>query len=374
MAQHLTIFDNKLTHVTKDIYCRTSGVLLGHIQVAIVEGHMTYLQSHAESVFLHPFYGLDSVVLMKKLESSLHAHQESGWTPSEAEKLRLRLLCSAVMHHLGVLKQSEPTLPSHVIASASAGRLLGICKWFWFTSSQRLQLPQYSVSKKNENLEWQNFKFWLDGAYEVRHEWTSTSREMKRDAEKKLMEQAMSMLRSEHIRPVDKKKVWNWIALQLEGGKVHQSRIDLWKELFLTGDTNITDWHKDDVEDLQFAIAQHCDTAHEILFYVNQRLNGIKSMIQDFFGSFTLLTTVQKDHYGEEGETEEEKQFFAGFDKQAEALEELPGAPKREDFATLGLFIQAQARWNILKKRWDQMQLGKTAEPSGVVESQLGDL
>ena len=349
------IFQPSLTSITKEIHCRNSGVLLGHIQVAIVEGHMTYLQAHSESIYLHPFYGLDSTVLIKKLESSLHAHQESGWTPTEIEKQRLRLLVSSIMHHLGVLKQSEPTLPSHIVAAASAGRLLGLVKWFWYISSQRLAFPQYSISKQNENLEWENFKYWLDSAYEVRQNWASTSRELKREAEKKAMDVALMQLKKEVYRPVDKKKVWNWIQLQLEG-KEHRNRIELWKELFLSGDLNITDWHKDDVEDLQFAIAEHCDTGHEILFYVNQRLNGIKAMIHDFFSSFTLLTQVQKDHYGSDEETAQEKEFFAGFDSQASALEELPSQPKREDFQTNGLFLQANARWNILRKRWEEMQ------------------
>lgn len=366
MSNHLTsstpLLPTHLVSAQKDIYCHNSGVLLGHIQIAIVEGHMTYLQAHSESIYVHPFYGLDDTVLMKKLESSLHLHQEAGWIPSDAEKIRLRLLTSSIMFRLGSIKQDRPTLPSHVVSIASAGRLLGLAKWFWYISSQRLAFPLYSVSGKNENLEWENFKHWLDSAYEIRHDWANTSRELKREAEKKALDKALLELKREVYRPVDKRKVWGWIALQMEGHEA-PGTLETWKSLFLNGDTNITDWLKDDVEDLQFAIAKHCDTGHEVLFYINQRLNAIRSMIEDFYGSFTLLTKVQSDHYGTDEETAEEKEFFAGFDKQAGVLDSLPDAPKREDFATMGLFLQAQARWNILKKRWDQMNpAGSTKE------------
>jgi hypothetical protein len=262
------------------------------------------------------------------------------------------------MHNLGCIKQHEPSLPRHEIAAASAGRLLGLAKWYHFISSQRLAFPIYSVSKANENLDWQNFKFWLDTAYQVRHDWATTSREHKREAKEKSQAELLKQLHGEVYRPVDKKKVWKWIQIQLEG-KVPAGRIVTFQELFMDGDTNPSDWLKDDVDDLQFAIAEHCDMGNAIMFYIRKRLEGIKALINDFYSSFTLLTKAQEDKYGSDEQTSQEKEFFAGFDSTAETLEELPPMPDRKDFQTNGLWIQATARWNILKKRWDQIQQRK---------------
>lgn len=361
-----------LTSITREIYCHNSGVLLGHIQVCIVEGHMTYLQHHSENIFHHPFYGLDSVVLMGKLENSLAQHQESGWMPSESEKLRIRLLCSALMHSMGSIKQFEPSLPKHEIAAGSAGRLLGLAKWFFFISSQRLAFPIYSVSARNENLGWENFRVWLDAAYQIRHDWADKVRERKKEAEKKAFDEAMLDIKRESIRAVDKKKVWNWIALQLDG-KEPAGRIATFKDLFLNGDTEITSWLSDDVDDIQFAIAKHCDVGHEIMFYITKRLNGIRSLIKDFYSSFTLITKAQKDSYGNDEQTAQEKAFFAGYDATAASLEELPAPPERKDFATLGLHMQAQAKWNILKKRWEELQKQKALRETESAKSAVND-
>lgn len=347
-----------LTSVTREITCHNSGVLLGHIQVCIVEGHMTYLQSLNDNIFVHPFYGLDPVVLMSKLQSSIEQHKEAGWSPPDSERTRLCLLCSAIMHAMGVIKQFEPSLPSHQIACASAGRLLGIAKWYFFISSQRLQFPVYSVSDRNENTNWENFKFWLDSAYQIRHDWATQKREWQKEAEKKAFEEAMLDIRRESMKAVDKRKVWGWIQTQLVD-KEPPGRIETWKDLFLNGDTDITSWLGDDVDDLQFAIARHADVGHEIMFYITKRLNGIRSLIKDFYSSFTLITRKQKDQYGNDEQTAQEKEFFAGFDATAAALEVLPSEPDRKDFTTLGLFMQAKARWNILKKRWDELQKSK---------------
>jgi hypothetical protein len=352
----LITLNEALTSFTQEIRCHHSNILLGKLQVLIVEGHLTYLQSHSDSIYLHPFYGLDSTVLIKKLENSLHQHQEAGWIPGWKEKERLRLLCSALMHTLGCIKQTGPSLPRHEIAVASAGRLLGLAKWFFFISSQRLAFPLYSVSKQNDNLEWENFRYWLDSAYEVRHSWATQSRELKREAQERTQAEILKQIKGEVYRPVDKKKVWNWIQIQLEG-REPAGRLATYKELFLEGDSNPSDWLKDDVDDVQFAIATHCDQGNEIMYFIRKRLEGIKALIHDFYSSFTLLTKVQEDKYGSDEQTTQEKEFFAGFDATAEALEKLPPPPDRKDFATNGLWIQATARWNILKKRWEQMQV-----------------
>lgn len=348
-------FSDLFADFTKEIRCKNSNLLLGYLRVAIVEGHMTYLQSHAESIFLHPFYGLNSTVLIKKLEDSLHHHQELGWLPGEKEKDRLRLLCSALMHNLGCIKQSEPSLPRHEIAVASAGRLLGLAKWYFFVSSQRLEFPLYSVSTRNANLEWDNFKYWLDTAYEVRRNWSTVSRQRKQEDTKKAQEEALKQLRGEVYRAVDKRKVWNWIFLQIKDYEP-AGRIETFKELFIEGDLNASNWIKDDVEDLQFVIANRCDLGNEIIFYIRKRLEGIKALIQDFYSGFTLLTKVQQDKFGNDGQTVQEKALLDSYDEKAEQLEVLPPAPERKDYATNGLWYKATGEWNILSKRWKQLQ------------------
>lgn len=354
----------KIDSITKTIYCQNSGVVLANLEVKIFEGQLAYLEAHSDALYLHPFYRLSSIVLIKKLEDCLHQFQEQGWLGSHAEQLRLRLLTSATMFHLDSIKQVGTTLPSFAVAAASSGRLLGITKWFFYVSSQRLQLPLYSVSKLNDNLEWQNFKHWIDSAYEVRNIWASKSRELKREAEQHAMSESLKEIKSEHYRRIDTRKVWNWIALQLED-QIPPNRLHVYCDLFLNGDLEAHEWTMDDVDEVREAVVQHCDQGNEIMFFIRKRLDGIAALVRDFYSSFTIVRQLSSGNFGAEGvQTPEEIKFYEDYDSRAAALEVMPPAPKKEDFATLGLFLKNQAQWNILSKRFKHLQDEKSKKES----------
>lgn len=345
-----------LDSITKTIYCQNSGVVLGNLEVKIFEGQLAYLEAHSEALYLHPFYRLNNLVLLKKLEDCLHQFQEQGWLGSHPEQLRLRLLTSAMMFNLDCIKQDRATLPSFPVAAASAGRLLGISKWFFYVSSQRLAFPLYSVSKLNDNLEWQNFKHWIDSAYEVRQVWSSKKKEFQRDAEQKAMSESLKEIKSEHYKRIDTRKVWNWIWLQIEDA-YPKERVEMFKDLFLDGDLNAHDWNIVNVDGLREAVYKYCDQGNEICFFIKKRLDGIAALIDDFQSSFTLVKNATADSFGADGlQTPEEALFFSEFDTRAEALDDMPAPPKREDFNSLGLYLKAQAGWNILNKRFKQLK------------------
>ena len=356
-----------LSSLTRVIYCHYSGVPLATLEVKIFEGSLAYLESHDEALYLHPFYRHSSIVLVKKLEDSLHSAQESGWILGDKEKQRLCLLVSAMMHALGAIKQNGTTLPKFEYAAASAGRLLGLAKWYFYSTSQRIIFPTYSISAKNENLAWENFKHWIDSAYQLREEWTSKSREYARQAQEASHALALKEIKSEVYRRVDTKKVWNWIHIQMVD-HVAAGTLVTWENLFLNGDLEAHEWLSDDVDDLQEALVKYCDIGNEIMHFINKRLSGIRGLIRSFYSDFTIVTRKAdgSSQYTTEEQTSEEKEFFDGFDKQAEALEEMPPAPKRESFTTMGLFLKAQAQWNILNKRHLLIQQRKDSKEAEV--------
>lgn len=348
----------QLRSVTKEIYCRNSGVPLATLTTLILDGFLAYVEAHNETLYLHPFYKLSNTVLLKKLESSLHSVQGKDWAGTAQEKQRVQLLVSAIMHNFGCIKQEQPSLPDYAIAVGSAGRLLGLAKWFFFLSSQRLQFPTYSISKKNNNLNWENFRYWLDSAYEIREEWSSSKRRLQVEEEQRAREASLREIKSESVRKIDTRKVWKWIEVQLEGN-YSPGRIETFRNLFLNGDIESQDWNTDDVDDVREAVFKHCDSQHEIMFYIRKRLDGIAAILRDFYSSFTIISQVRQEGAGglnQEGETEQEKEFFSDFDQKAKELEELPAEPKRESFQTQGLFMQAHAKWSILKRRWEQLR------------------
>lgn len=349
---------SNFSSITKTIFCKNSGVVLANLEMKILEGHLPYLEYHTDALYLHPLYRMSSTVLIKKLEDALHQAQGNGWVLIDQEKLRLRLLTSAMMHAFQCIKQVEPCLPRFDIAAGSAGRLLGLAKWFYYISSQRMSFPTYSVSRRNDNMEWQNFKHWVDSAYEVRQEWANQSRELKREDELRSRSAALVEIKSEHIRRVDVNKVWRWVELQLEPA-IAAGTLVTWKDLFLNGDLNPVDWTADDVDDLRIAITNYCDTGNEVMFFVQSRLKAIRTMIAEFFSTFTIVGSNLNSSgkaLSDEDQTDEEKAFTDSFDSKVQALDELPPEPKRSSFETTGKFMKAQAEWSILKKRWELLK------------------
>lgn len=352
------------TSITRNIYCHNSGVILGRLEVCIFEGHLAYLEAHNESVYLHPFYRLSSALIVKKLEDALHSAQESGWALGWREKQRLQLLVSAILFHMNAIKQDRATLPSLPVAVGSAGRLLGLAKWYFYVNSERVQFPVYSVSKKNENLEWENFKFWLDAAMKTRESWSKRSKELAREAQIRAHEQAIKEIRDDVIyKRLDLKKIWAWIELQLLDN-MPDGRIQTLKNLFLTGDIEVHEWSTDDVDDLREAVLKFCDMGNEITHFIGRRLDGIAALIRDFYSGFTILNWSGKK-FSEEQQTPQEALFLSEYDKKAEVLEALPDKPKRENFSTLGLFLRAEAQWNILSKRYKLRQEQQAKQAAG---------
>lgn len=352
----------EFSQITRTIFCKYSGLPLANLSLLILEGYLPYLGEHEESLYIHPLYRLSSTVLIRKLEDALHQAQGNGWILIDSEQTRLRLLVSTIMHSFGCIKQDRPSLPSIAVAAGSAGRLLGLAKWFYYLTSQRMTFPIYSVSARNQNLEWENFKIWLDSAYQVRQEWANTARELKRQDELKSREAALVEIKSEHIRRVDLNKIWRWIEIQLEAA-IPKGRLVTWKELFLQGDINPSDWLADDLDDLQIEIAEHCDNGNEVMFFIQTRLNSIREIIKDFYSGFTLIGgKTDTSALSDQGQTAQEKEFLSPFEESLNNLTELPPQPVRSDYDTMGKFIKASAEWSIIAKLWKQRQARKEKE------------
>jgi len=212
------------------------------------------------------------------------------------------------------------------------------------------------------NVGWDNLSGWLEACEEVRTVW-----ETGKDANKKadltaLTEKTQLAVRNKRN---DLPGTWNWIAVQL-ADNYPAGRIATWKDLWMNGDIEQENWCLDDVEDLMFAITECCDVGNEVMHYVSGRLRHLKEMIRDFYSSFTILSprnlTGEASAHPDltEAERAKEKEFFSEFDAQASRLTELPPEPQRKDFASMALFIKAQAQHRLLARRFSLQQSEQT--------------
>ena len=359
------------------LYCPRSGLALAKLEALCAHGWplVNSLTSNLGGI-VHPVYGLALPRLITKLKTELASAESADWEVSHAAQTEIQVTVSAIMYNLDAIwqppseahhlwKNLEPSLPAWPVCVASAGRLVDLAAWWHFATSKRLSFPLYRVSKTNNNLAWQNFSAWLDDAWSIKTEWESRKQAVDTAEELRHRTDALLAVRADKVyKRIDFNRVWKWVDIQLASDKRYPvGRRETFKSIFMGADLAPQDWTLDDIEDLQQAMLECCDLGNEIMFFINARMSNMREIIKDFYSSFTLLSSVEKQADLSDLDTEVEVtktgEFFAGFDRRAESLESLPPEPKRESFATIGLFLQAQAQHRILTRRF-QMQ-GKTA-------------
>ena len=354
---------------TKIISCPRSGLPLA--SVSAICSHGWPLLSAFQANLLHPIYGFPIEKLILKLDADLRSAEQVAWCVDAGMETEIRLTMSAMMYALETIwqppveathlwKQLEPSLPSWAVAIGTGHRLLKLASWYHYATSKRLSFPLYRISTANSNLHWQNFGAWLDEAFEIKAEWETGKNKFAHEAELAKRTAALQEVRAEHIyKRIDFNKVWNWVDVQMSQFPAYPAgRRETFKTIFMKADQAPEEWTLDDIEDVHFAIVETCDMGNEISFFINNRLRQIRLVIEDFYSSFTLLSSVSADGMSALDEVTPQEQaattaFFTSFDKRATELETLPEAPKRESFASYPKFLQAQAQWNILKRRYD---------------------
>jgi hypothetical protein len=331
---------------------------------------------------LHPIYGFPIEKLILKLDADLRSAEQVAWCVDAGMETEIRLTMSAMLYALETIwqppveathlwKQLEPSLPSWAVAIGTGPRLLKLASWYHYATSKRLSFPLYRISTANSNLHWQNFGAWLDEAFEIKAEWETGKNKFAHEAELAKRTAALQEVRAEHIyKRIDFNKVWNWVDVQMSQFPAYPAgRRETFKTIFMKADQAPEEWTLDDIEDVHFAIVETCDMGNEISFFINNRLRQIRLVIEDFYSSFTLLSSVSADGMSALDEVTPQEQaattaFFTSFDKRATELETLPEAPKRESFASYPKFLQAQAQWNILKRRYDLAKPAVSVAPT----------
>ena len=340
---------------TATIYCQRSGIAIAQVRTLCVDG-FPFIKS-MEGLLYHPIYNKNLDSLLALLRKDLTAAREANWILSESAAQHAALCMSAILYKLGALQDDYACLPCDKVVIGSGNRLLALVNWYHHATSKRLQLPRYRPHRDNMNIGWDNLSGWLEACEDVRNTWETGKDANKKAAE--LTELTAKTQLSVRTKRHDLPGTWNWIAVQLSGN-YPDGRIRTWKDLWMNGDIEQENWCLDDVEDLMFAITECCDVGNEVMHYVSSRIKHLKEMIRDFYSSFTILSTRSGDANAHpdltEAERAKEKEFFSEIDERASKLTELPPEPQRKDFASMALFIKAQAQHRLLARRFSLQQ------------------
>lgn len=345
------------------IYCQRSGVALAQIKPICVEG--TPVVKTVSAMLLHPCYGKTLDEQLRILKRELDDAREDEWHASEKEKQRTRLYLSAVVYSLGALVDDYACLPSWKVCVSSGHRLLKTAYWY-HNLGRKVKFPRFHPARVNTNDEWENISAWLDACDTVRSDWETGKKAYEQEELLSARTAAILEIKEDAVyKRTDIGKVWNWMEIQLLT-KYHPGRVANWFKLFKNGDIEQELWCLDDIEDLQFAVIETCDVGNEIMHYISTRLKHIRDMIKDFYGSFTIVSTVNSVLSAHPDLTERERakeaEFFKDVDAQVQSICALPPAPDRKDYASMALFLKAQAQHRILVKRFNIHTANKNEE------------
>ncbi len=339
---------------TATIYCQRSGIAIAQVRTLCVDG-FPFIKS-MEGLLYHPMYNRNLDSLLALLRKDLASAREANWILQGPAAQHAALCMSAILYNLGALNDDYACLPCEKVVIGSGARLLALANWYHHATTKRLTLPRYRPHRDNLNVGWDNLSGWLEACEEVRTVWETGKDANKRAADlSALTEKTQLAVRTKRN---DLPGTWNWIAVQLSDN-YPAGRITTWKDLWMNGDIEQENWCLDDVEDLMFAITECCDVGNEVMHYVSNRIKHLKEMIRDFYSSFTILSprnlTGDASAHPDlsEAERAKEKEFFSEFDAQASRLTELPPEPQRKDFASMALFIKAQAQHRLLARRFN---------------------
>lgn len=327
------------------IYCHRSGTPMISAQLLTTRA-WPMVQS---MILLHPIYDTSSTTLLNRLDQIVRTGEWYNEAIQEA-----KLLMSAIMWKMESIIQRQPSLPADNVTVGCAEHLLNIFT-FVISRSKPIVLPTYVVTKDNSN--WHNFPTYLAAIDQLIEDYNSKIR-LTTTAEDQILEDATDEAEravelNRIYKKLDLKKVWSWIALQLDGQMLTQN-LDSYRELFLNGTNNPTNYVVDDIDDLVTDILKYCDSGNEITFFIHKRLNTLREIVVDFYSGFTIISSSSKEsnvsYDSSLLETPEETLLYQKLDNKLLELGTLT-EPVRSNFANNILYMRAMAEYRLLSKR-----------------------
>lgn len=349
------------------VNCHKTGVALGVLEVCIVESAAPFVQNFQTMQMVHPFFGLSEYVILKKLEESLNFCWSRAWEVDSRQIERIQILMAVIMDRLGIYRSDEPTLPDESIAVGSAHRLFKLSKWWMDSTTRRIQFPTYSATRRNGNLHWENFKTWLDAAFEYRAAWEKAKAKVETDEELRIREAAAREARKSGGRRVNLNRIWNWLELQFRG-HIPTGRIITLKEIFFTADLQPEDFLKDDIDDLAEAVIEYTDIGNDLTLYIRDRLAAMYEANKDYYDSFVVVNRAGSfvSEKPTALEIQKENSLYKEYDDIVRDLLEPPPPPNPADFrGDVPLRLKAEARHRLLLQRWTFLQARKLDPNAG---------
>lgn len=357
-------------HILK---CSRSGVPMLEITTLIGGGAWPLLNTPQFTRAIHPIYARPLHAIIGRMGDCAAALEDAGYIfAHEAQYLEAALTISAGLHaisaiwepHIDSTKVPEPSLPSEAVTVSCLRRTHQLLSWYHFMTSKRLSFPLYRPTVSNTNEHWENLASWLDACDDIKCEWELGRSTRDIDADIEARKEAQEYVSVAHmVEKIDHRKVWNWIHIQLNAdGRYAAGRIKTFETIYLSGEREPERWTQDDIEDVQQAIMECCDVRNDVYQFVVLRLRRIAASIADFFGGFNVLDTPV--HTVTTQEKEKTEALLADYDAQLIGLDKMPDAPQREQFASLALYLRANAQHNILSRRWKLLQSKQTSDQS----------
>lgn len=329
--------------------CQYSGLPIGTLEVATVNGFLPYLSHWDNMIARHPVFSLDAHKLLKysKSEWDRLARKLDDAEISVDEASILQVCYLALLHSLDCIRQDQPALPPLRVVQGTMNKLFALAYWKYYLESKRFRFPTYHLSRVNSNLEFQDIGHYLDLCFDVRRDYETKVHEAVELEKIRQAERALVALNSSWITPVGKKTLWTWVKAHLKDTQYANDCEGWLSTLFLGGSAAIVDFDEEDIELAEEIIVSNCPAGTGVMHAVRQRLDVVRRTWDQYNKAFEI----------DLGDFGENRGLFVN-GEQVQAPEPGP-EPKASDFPVRAKFLIAHAKWTIAKQAFEKGQKGK---------------
>lgn len=312
--------------------CQYSGAHCGELLVKVTAGYMPLLSQWKQQQVLHPLFSLDPIPLLKFSKNAWIRYCAFSAEESENEQLvarqelQLRIAALAMLHQLTDVRQDVPWLPSFLEVQKCWQSLISISYWKAYLDSNRFKFPSLRISKMERCIDLRGF---LDACWDKKKSYETEVNEIEEEAKLAALDKLVIRINDEvgGKRPLAPKLLWNWFCNNVSAK--YTADTEGWmKTIFFAKADDLQRFTVADIELFEEIFLSEMEAGSVVSNAFMNVLRTKRTQMETYFESFEIMIPQELTAQADSGE--------------------IPVAePKKEDFAKLGLYIIARAKWQL---------------------------
>lgn len=260
----------------------------------------------------------------------------------------------AVLNTTDLVDFTYPANPAPYVVEACFLDAITLAPWIDFAKAkmhphrERIQFPRYKIDKMNSEMK--NISIWISALYDIRNIFLEASRqeELKKDLTNKAADIEREFKTASAFGRAFTMPLARWA---LEMAEVESGVFEKWRTILCTPLEDAWTLQKEDVEEILECLRSNLPINNDQVIAVISQCKLLLAKSQESFVSFAFVEDETPER--QQPHTPSSKDFTMDSPASSEPLirlEDIGPEPKRSQFIRHFEYLQAKARWDLLKK------------------------